>query len=130
MPDDAGAGRAGDALRRCRLRIRGQVQGVGFRPHVFALAQARGLTGWVINDADGVLAEVQGRGVPAFLAALVAEAPPLARIDDLRVEERPPVDEAGGFAIRQSAGGDGGQGVSEVALRQRLIQRFLKNVFG
>ncbi|MCB9957942.1 MAG: carbamoyltransferase HypF [Rhodospirillaceae bacterium] len=92
-----------EAVRRCRLRIRGQVQGVGFRPHVYALALSRGLSGWVTNDTEGVLAEVQGRAVRDFLADLVDRAPPLARIDDIRVEDRPPSAGAEDFAILDSS---------------------------
>lgn len=62
------------------IRIRGQVQGVGFRPFVWRLAQAQGVTGEVINDADGVLIRVVG-ATQAFLDALRTDAPPLARID-------------------------------------------------
>ena len=98
MPDDG----ARPVVRRCRLRVRGQVQGVGFRPYVFALAQSRGLSGWVTNDTEGVLAEVQGGAVRDFLSALTENAPPLARIDDLQVEDRPPEDKAAGFVILES----------------------------
>src|SRR5262245_32896541 len=43
-----------------RIRIRGIVQGVGFRPFVYRLARAHGLTGWVINGDEGVLIHVEG----------------------------------------------------------------------
>ena len=45
---------------RLRLRITGVVQGVGFRPFVYGLAQRYGLTGFVGNDSNGVFVEVQG----------------------------------------------------------------------
>src|SRR3546814_15172759 len=45
---------------RVRARVRGRVQGVGFRPFVWQLAHQHGLGGWVLNDADGVLLEVEG----------------------------------------------------------------------
>ncbi|HYF88789.1 carbamoyltransferase HypF [Azospirillum sp.] len=67
--------------KRLRIRVRGRVQGVGFRPHVHALARRFGLTGWVLNDPQGVLIEVQGADTAAFHTALSDEAPPLARID-------------------------------------------------
>ncbi len=102
MPDAAAPAGGTGGLRRCRLRIRGQVQGVGFRPHVFALAESRRLSGWVTNDGEGVLAEVQGRGVADFVSALVDQAPPLARIDAVEVDDCVPTDEAGGFAILDS----------------------------
>ncbi|WP_377807306.1 carbamoyltransferase HypF [Azospirillum sp. A29] len=87
---------------RLRIRVRGRVQGVGFRPHVHALAGRFGLTGWVLNDPQGVLIEVQGGGVAAFQAALSAEAPPLARIDAVECDVVPPVSGEVSFAIRHS----------------------------
>jgi hydrogenase maturation protein HypF len=73
--------------QRWRLRARGAVQGVGFRPWVLQQAQGLGLSGWVRNDAQGVLAELQG--APAALADMAARwraCPlPLARV--LAVEQ-------------------------------------------
>jgi hydrogenase maturation protein HypF len=89
-------------MRRLRIRVRGQVQGVGFRPQVHALALRFGLTGWVRNDAEGVLIEGQGDETAAFLEALTAEVPPLARIDAVETVERPALMEETGFAIRAS----------------------------
>ena len=63
------------------IRVRGQVQGVGFRPFVWQLATRMGLSGEVLNDAQGVLIRVAGGDLDAFEAALRAEAPPLSRID-------------------------------------------------
>lgn len=93
---------AKSAVRRLRLRIRGQVQGVGFRPHVWRLATRGGLTGFALNDQDGVLVEVQGN-VSAFVEDLVALAPPLARIDAVEQEPRAVDPEERGFVIRDSA---------------------------
>lgn len=87
-----------------QLRIRGKVQGVGFRPFVWQLAQQLRLHGDVCNDGDGVVVRLLEEP-SQFIAALYQDCPPLARID--RVEhasliwERIPTD----FAIRQSAGG-------------------------
>jgi hydrogenase maturation protein HypF len=69
--------------QRVRVRVRGVVQGVGFRPLVYRLAKACRLTGWVRNDGHGVLAEVQGIDVESFLDSLRRHAPPLARVDRL-----------------------------------------------
>ena len=91
--------------RRVRVRVRGQVQGVGFRPHVFTLARRFGLTGWVLNDADGVLLEAQGSGTGEFLSALSAGAPPLARIDAVETEYKASVPDESGFEIRHSRTG-------------------------
>jgi len=94
-----------DALpRRLKLRVRGVVQGVGFRPFVYALARRFGLSGFVLNDSEGVLIEVEGTGVGDFGGFLRAQAPPLARIDAVDIEDLPL---AGGtaFVIAESVGG-------------------------
>lgn len=74
---------AGSKVQTLRLRVRGIVQGVGFRPFVHRLATGLGLSGWVLNDPEGVLVEVRGPEVAldAFCQALRREAPPAARVD-------------------------------------------------
>lgn len=67
------------------IRVRGQVQGVGFRPFVWQLAQAFGLRGRVWNDAEGVRIEAAGADLAGFAAALSARAPKLARVDAVEV---------------------------------------------
>ena len=76
---------------RCRLHVTGTVQGVGFRPFVWRLAQRHRLAGFVRNGLDGVVIEVQGgaAAVEAFAAALRKEPPPLAEVVQIDVEERP-----------------------------------------
>jgi hydrogenase maturation protein HypF len=83
------------------LRVRGLVQGVGFRPYVWRLANELSLDGWVRNDGAGVSIAVAGARLDDFLARLPREAPPLARIDAI-VEEvgEPPAGK--GFAILAS----------------------------
>jgi hydrogenase maturation protein HypF len=81
----------------------GTVQGVGFRPYVYRLANELQLGGWVLNDAHGVLLEVEGESerVATFLARLGPDAPPLAvieRVESCRVEARG----EGAFSIRES----------------------------
>ena len=68
--------------QRLKIEVRGMVQGVGFRPFVYKLAHRFGLTGNVRNSESGVVIDVQGAddSVMAFLEALTAEAPPLARV--------------------------------------------------
>ena len=78
---------ASDRERRLRLRVRGAVQGVGFRPHVYGLASRLGLSGFVRNDAEGVLIEIEGAGADQFVHALRLAPPPLARVDSLDVAE-------------------------------------------
>ncbi len=89
-----------------RIRVRGLVQGVGFRPYVWRLARELDLAGWVRNDGEGV--EIAAHGTPTALSALLErlpkEAPPLARID--AIEAAAANDAAGeGFAILDSGGG-------------------------
>ena len=66
---------------RRRFRARGVVQGVGFRPFVYRLAQAHGLGGYVLNDGDGVVIEVEGAELDAFADELMSGAPSLASVD-------------------------------------------------
>lgn len=71
-----------------KIWVRGIVQGVGFRPFVFTLAEDLGLTGWVKNTSHGVEIEVNGSKemLERFLSGLRDSPPPLARIDELRSE--------------------------------------------
>ncbi|MHB1121050.1 MAG: acylphosphatase, partial [Bellilinea sp.] len=73
------------ALSGLRVRVRGIVQGVGFRPFVYGLAVRNQLTGWVRNTSNGVEIEVNGSETQlgAFLEGLQNQPPPLARIDTL-----------------------------------------------
>jgi hydrogenase maturation protein HypF len=92
-----------------RLRVRGTVQGVGFRPFVYGLAARLGLAGFVLNDSDGVLIEVEGppEDVSSFRGGLSIDSPPLAAIEEIDIEEIDPVGTSSIFAIRESrdAGG-------------------------
>ncbi|MGH8192529.1 MAG: carbamoyltransferase HypF [Rhodanobacteraceae bacterium] len=96
--------------KRCggeAIRVRGLVQGVGFRPTVWRLAHDCGLTGEVLNDAEGVLIRVWGEAEARsrLIQRLRDEAPPLARIDAL---ESAPLEGApanADFRIVPSAGG-------------------------
>jgi hydrogenase maturation protein HypF len=83
--------RVEDVSRR-RLHVRGVVQGVGFRPHVYGLATKLGLTGFVLNDGRGVIVEVEGGSdaIDLFRNALVDDPPPLAIIESLDEEEIAP----------------------------------------
>ena len=74
--------RGASAHVRRRLRVRGVVQGVGFRPFVWELAHRHGLAGTVCNTSGSVLIEVEGAAsvVAAFAAELRAHPPRLARI--------------------------------------------------
>ncbi len=86
------------------LRIRGLVQGVGFRPYVWRLANELGLTGWVRNDGAGVLAALAGEKLAEFISRLPQEAPRLARIDGIDSEQAEVTGH--GFAILDSESGE------------------------
>jgi hydrogenase maturation protein HypF len=89
--------------RREILRIRGIVQGVGFRPFLYRIALGRGLNGFVLNDDEGVLLEVEGdtRALAGLEQSIRDEAPPLSRIDSIRVTRLPAAGHDG-FEIRES----------------------------
>ncbi len=89
------------------LRVRGLVQGVGFRPYVWRLATELGLNGWVRNDGAGVTIAASGAALDAFLARLPLEAPRLARIDAIETLDSPAVgaENLVGFSILESVPG-------------------------
>lgn len=70
------------------IKVTGVVQGVGFRPFVFRLAERYGLAGWVRNTSSGV--EIRAEGTAAdlklFADAIRDEAPPLAQIESLSAQ--------------------------------------------
>jgi hydrogenase maturation protein HypF len=88
---------------RLQVRVTGTVQGVGFRPFVYRVAQDLRLSGWVRNDSAGVLAEVEGdaAALRTFCRRLVDEPPPLARVAGVRTTTIPPAG-GSGFAIVES----------------------------
>lgn len=90
------------------IRVSGLVQGVGFRPNVWRLAQECQISGTVLNDSAGVLIQAWGTATALqhFLAQLQRDVPPLARIDSLQTT---PLNEAcldEGFRIIASESGD------------------------
>jgi hydrogenase maturation protein HypF len=70
------------------IRVRGTVQGVGFRPTVWRLACDEGLVGEVLNDGFGVLIRTTGNSgaISQFLTRLHTEAPPLSQIEDIETQ--------------------------------------------
>lgn len=93
--------------RQVEIRVRGRVQGVGFRPTVWRHACALGLIGEVLNDAEGVLIRAGGRAaaIEAFVERIAREPPPLARVE--AVETAPHRGElaADGFRIAETVPG-------------------------
>jgi hydrogenase maturation protein HypF len=86
--------RASFSRTAIRIVVRGQVQGVGFRPFVFRLAQRCRLNGRVRNTLAGVVIEVEGtpEELAWFREHLVSEAPAAALIDDLKIDTIAPAD--------------------------------------
>ncbi len=70
---------------RAQIQIKGIVQGVGFRPFVFALAEKNSLKGQVLNNAVGVLVDVEGEGekIERFINSIKTAPPPLAFIESV-----------------------------------------------
>ena len=89
---------------RQRLLVKGVVQGVGFRPFAYRLANELGLSGWVRNTPVGVQIEVEGASwaVSMFRRRLREERPPNAAIDSIASASIDPEDQLG-FTIRDSS---------------------------
>jgi hydrogenase maturation protein HypF len=88
-----------NALIGVTIKITGIVQGVGFRPFVYGLANRLKLTGWVRNTSAGVVIQADGSAssLNTFLSLLESEAPPLAHIEQIQSEWTAP----GGFTAFQ-----------------------------
>jgi hydrogenase maturation protein HypF len=90
-------------MQRHQIEVRGIVQGVGFRPHVYALANRLGLSGFVQNRRGCVCIEVEGEpaALDRFVSELRTHPPETARVDSIRCLARPLVGEDS-FFIRGS----------------------------
>ncbi|HXS68106.1 MAG TPA: carbamoyltransferase HypF [Candidatus Polarisedimenticolia bacterium] len=90
-------------LRRSRIDVQGAVQGVGFRPFVYRLANELALGGWVLNSPHGVSIEVEGdeKNLHRFKVRLENEKPRVATITALKVSPLKPA-YYGSFEIRGS----------------------------
>jgi hydrogenase maturation protein HypF len=74
-----------ERFQALEVRLRGRVQGVGFRPKIWRMARELGLAGEVLNDSDGVLLRVGGdrTRLAVFLDGIENKLPPLARVDSI-----------------------------------------------
>ena len=90
------------------IRVRGTVQGVGFRPTVWRLARENDLVGHVLNDSRGVLIRATGerKRIARFLSCLEANPPPLSRIESLDIHQLDEVVTFDSFHIAGSVGGE------------------------
>jgi len=94
-------------MQGIELRIKGKVQGVGFRPFVWLLANQYGLNGDVNNDGQGVLIRFvspPANAIEQFLSDLQNKLPPLAQITDVtqRTIDWPDAATVTSFTIRES----------------------------
>ncbi len=79
----------GHMVERVQIIIKGIVQGVGFRPSVYNLAESLGLKGYVTNTSEGVLVDIEGARVADFVQRIRSESPSLSRITDVTVTSLP-----------------------------------------
>ena len=93
-------------IQRVRIVIRGAVQGVGFRPFIFRLAEEMGLNGWVINNTQGVFIEAEAgpEELQRFLLRIEREKPAISFIQSFEHSYLDPVG-YDNFEIRESADG-------------------------
>ncbi|MBP3622589.1 MAG: carbamoyltransferase HypF [Oscillospiraceae bacterium] len=91
-------------MERLCLKIRGIVQGVGFRPFVHKLVRRCGLSGYIKNTSSGVALELEGErpALERFVALLPEQAPMLAVIESMEASYSPELRGYEGFEIRQS----------------------------
>jgi hydrogenase maturation protein HypF len=104
----AGANGAPQGVQTVEIRVRGTVQGVGFRPTVWRLARENDLVGHVLNDSAGVLIRATGKQarIADFLKCLETNPPPLSRIESLDIQHLAEVVAFEDFTIAGSVGGE------------------------
>lgn len=92
---------------RKRINIEGVVQGVGFRPFVYSMAQHWGVTGHVLNNSRGVIIEVEGafKSLAGFLWSVRSDIPPLASISQFDISDIEPQGDTA-FLILESTEAD------------------------
>ena len=91
---------------RVKFTVLGIVQGVGFRPFVYRTAVKQGLVGYVRNRGDAgveILVEGSTQSIERFMAVLVEEKPPRARIEQIKKMELEGVNQYSSFSIFESA---------------------------
>lgn len=89
-------------IQRLSISITGKVQGVGFRPYIYRIADKLHLSGWVTNTPYGVLVEIQGVKTDAFIQEINKQPPSLAKIDGIRSKNIRLIHQEPGFTIRPS----------------------------
>ena len=90
---------------RAHIRVRGRVQGVGFRAHVeYRARQIGGLTGWVRNvgyDTVEAVAEGERDNVERLIEEM-KQGPRASRVDESKVEWETPTGEFDRFGVKRS----------------------------
>lgn len=83
----------GVEMVRARIVVKGIVQGVGFRPFIYRLANEQKLKGWVLNSSEGVVIEAEGPlpNLEEFIANINLKAPSLAVIEKIETNLLPPL---------------------------------------
>jgi hydrogenase maturation protein HypF len=101
-------GKSASSTERVRFRVKGLVQGVGFRPFVYRLAASLELAGHVSNNSEGVTIEIEGASstIAQFHRRLLNELPAISRITACTPESIPPQG-GSGFSILVSEAGVG-----------------------
>src|SRR5262245_34446294 len=91
---------------RVQILVRGVVQGVGFRPYVFSLARRRDLRGQALNNATGVLIDVEGEkfAIEQFINE-IKSGPPLSQIESIELRDNLPLANYLEFRIVESESG-------------------------
>lgn len=117
-------------IERRQVHVNGIVQGVGFRPFVFRLAQHHGLAGFVANTASGVDIEVQGSpaALDSFLRDLKQKAPPLAELTAITSRPIAPTDDPA-FHIRLSTPPGQGKVATQISPDMAICSECLRELF-
>ena len=114
----------------CSIKVRGVVQGVGFRPFVYRLARANTLGGWVLNGEEGVEIFVEGAddGLEAFVKELTVAPPSAAHITEIEVESSAPVG-CNDFTIRESRRNDADYLTARISPDLPICEDCLRELF-
>lgn len=76
-------------VERAKITLKGVVQGVGFRPYVYTLAESLQLRGYVTNTSEGVTIDIEGEHLAEFIARLPKDSPPLSKITSVSITPLP-----------------------------------------
>ncbi len=87
---------------RLRIKVSGTVQGVGFRPYCYHLAHKLKLTGWIRNQGQGVIIEIQGHNPMRFINHLSITPPAAAHVEHITHSQINKVDDESEFIIKPS----------------------------